>query len=120
MARFNPSFLRVALLGVSSALFACEGSTDASSSSSQAVQYQSSLPSVGVGSCDAYLAQYESCVISSLPQWQQNQALSGLRKTRDQWVNQADTPFKKEALARVCTNASESARQEFNSWSCSP
>lgn len=110
---------RFLLLGAALLFLGCEGSTDFLGGAAQNQEYDSSLPSVGVSSCDAYLAQYESCVIASLPSWQQNQALTGLRKTRDQWFAQADTAFKKEALGRVCGRAIESANQEFSSWSCS-
>jgi hypothetical protein len=69
--------------------------------------------STGVMICDAYLDQYETCVIPSLPQSQVQRHRDGLIRQRTAWGSLTESPFKKEALARICSAAIETAQREF-------
>jgi|GEM_PF-2137579 len=73
---------------------------------------------IGVAECDSYIAQYRSCVETAVPAYQRSQALANIEIKQSRWQQLADTPFKKQALGRLCTQAIKTAREELQDWNC--
>lgn len=73
---------------------------------------------IGVPECDDYLAKYESCVSSKVPEAARAQYESTLAQTRKSWRDLAANPQTKASLAQACKTATESARQTMKSIGC--
>jgi hypothetical protein len=91
--------------------------------SARALLQPAVVPPLGVPPCDAYLARYEQCIQTGFPAPLRTQALAGLRANRDAWAalssdGPTSSPFKKEALGRVCEAALASAERELAQYSC--
>lgn len=116
MLRARPIFFQLVLTLNSVHLSACEEDGSSLPLGTRG-QHQHAIPHsielTNISECDAYLAWYEDCIESTLPTWQREQALVGLSKSRDQWVGQATTAFKKQSTARMCEGALRSAKEEF-------
>jgi succinate dehydrogenase/fumarate reductase-like Fe-S protein len=73
---------------------------------------------IGVPECDDYLAKYEACVSSKVPEAARAQYESTLAQTRKSWRDLAANPQTKASLAQACKTATESARQTMKSIGC--
>jgi hypothetical protein len=73
---------------------------------------------IGVPECDDYLAKYESCVNSKIPEAARAQYQSTLAQTRKSWRDMAANPQTKAGLAQACKLATESARQSMKVMGC--
>ena len=73
---------------------------------------------IGVPECDDYLAKYESCVSSKVPEAARAQYQSTLAQTRKSWRDLAANPQTKASLAQACKTATESARQTMKAIGC--
>ena len=73
---------------------------------------------IGVPECDDYLAKYETCVSSKVPEAARAQYESTLAQTRRSWRDLAANPQTKASLAQACKTATESARQTMKSIGC--
>lgn len=69
--------------------------------------------STGVPLCDAYLDQYETCVIPTLPASQVQRHRTGIVRQRQAWASLADSASKRESLERICRSAIDTAHREF-------
>lgn len=98
---------------------ACGRGNDDSSVARTRGELTSTDGSTGVPECDSYLDQYERCMQSTLTQSVFSQHIQGIRRQRSAWATLAETPFKKQSLARVCRAAIGTAREEFPSCSWS-
>lgn len=73
---------------------------------------------IGVPECDDYLAKYESCVSSKVPEAARAQYQSTLATTRKSWRDLAANPQTKASLAQACKTATETARQTMKAIGC--
>ncbi|HEX8129845.1 MAG TPA: hypothetical protein VF527_12145 [Pyrinomonadaceae bacterium] len=73
---------------------------------------------IGVPECDDYLAKYETCVSSKVPETARAQHEATLAQTRKSWRDLAANPQTKATLAQACKQATESARQSMKSMGC--
>ena len=73
---------------------------------------------IGVAECDAYLAKYEECVSSKIPQAARASYASTLERTRKQWQQVAATPQGRETLAAACKLATDQSRQTMKTYGC--
>jgi len=73
---------------------------------------------IGVPECDDYIAKYESCVRSKVPETMRAQMESTLKTARDNWKKAAETPQGKGTLAAVCKQANDAAAASMKAWGC--
>jgi hypothetical protein len=73
---------------------------------------------IGVPECDDYLAKYETCVSSKVPEAARAQYETSLAQTRKSWRDLAANPQTKASLAQACKTATESARQTMKAIGC--
>ncbi|HEY0100474.1 MAG TPA: hypothetical protein VGB76_16130 [Pyrinomonadaceae bacterium] len=92
--------------------------TAAPASTAPASNAGSSGDTIGVPECDDYLAKYETCVSSKVPEAARAQYQSTLAQTRKSWRDLAANPQTKASLAQACKTATESARQTMKSIGC--
>ncbi|MGB8509285.1 MAG: hypothetical protein WCD76_12930 [Pyrinomonadaceae bacterium] len=76
----------------------------------------SSGTSIGVASCDEYLAKMEKCMASpKVPEAAKAAYRNSLEQYRDQWKKAAATEAGKSAMAQGCQSALDSAKTFFAS-----
>jgi len=73
---------------------------------------------IGVPECDDYIAKYESCVRSKVPETMRAQMESTLKTARDNWKKAAETPQGKGTLAAACKQANDAAAASMKAWGC--
>lgn len=73
---------------------------------------------IGVEECDTYIAAYENCVTSKVPEAQRAQYQNSLSQLRSSWKKLADNPATKGSLAAACKSAHESAKASMKSFNC--
>jgi hypothetical protein len=64
---------------------------------------------IGVAECDDYIAKYESCVRSKVPEAQRAQMENAFKQARDGYKRAAETPQGKASLASICKQANDAA-----------
>lgn len=73
----------------------------------------------GVPECDEYIAKYEACVTTKIPEAQRATFTASLEEMKKNWKSAADSPQAKTALAGGCKQASTAAKQSMGAFSCS-
>jgi hypothetical protein len=73
---------------------------------------------LGIPECDEYIAKYEACVNSKVPEAQRAQVKTTLDQSRAAWRTAAATSQGKAALPGLCKQAMESARASMKSYGC--
>jgi hypothetical protein len=73
---------------------------------------------IGVAECDDYIAKYDACVSSKVPQAARAQYESSIKSMRDSWRTLAANPQTKATLPQTCKTAMESARTSMKSIGC--
>jgi hypothetical protein len=110
--RWKDAFLALGLL-------ACNTATDPNLDSEAGVRSsrQNAVSGTNIPECDAYLSAYENRINGVvLSATDRASALAGLHKNRDDWFAMADSPAKKEALARMCAQASLDLAKNTLTW----
>jgi len=74
---------------------------------------------IGVAECDDYIAKYEACVKSKVPEAMRATYQGAFETSRRMWRDAAATPQGRAGLAQACKTAHEQAKQAFNSYGCS-
>jgi hypothetical protein len=92
--------------------------TAAATATAPASTTASTGENIGVPECDDYLAKYETCVSSKVPEAARAQYQSTLAQTRKSWRDLAANPQTKASLAAACKTATESARQTMKAIGC--
>lgn len=72
----------------------------------------------GVPECDDYLAKYEACVDSKVPESARATVRQGIDQTRAAWTQVAATPQGKASLAVGCRQATETAKTAMAAYGC--
>jgi hypothetical protein len=73
---------------------------------------------IGVAECDDYLAKYEACLTTKVPEAARAQFNSALAQTRSSWRQIASTPQGKAGLAQACKMATEQTKTAMKPYGC--
>ncbi len=73
---------------------------------------------IGVPECDDYIAKYEACINSKVPEMARAQFNSSMKTLRDSWRKAAATPEGKAGLAAGCKQATEQAKTSMKAYGC--
>lgn len=73
---------------------------------------------IGVAECDDFIAKYESCVNSKVPEVARATVKAQLDAMRTSWRQAAATPQGKAGLAQGCKMAHDQARTAMSSYGC--
>ncbi len=74
---------------------------------------------IGVPECDDFIAKYESCVSTKVPEVARAQYKSAVEQWRASWKKLADNPQTKGSLAAACKQAAEQQNAALKSFGCS-
>jgi hypothetical protein len=102
-------------------LMACGGGTDTTNGSTNSASSNTSTASgdkVGVPECDDYIAKYEACINSKVPEPMRATVKSSMETARKQWKDLAATPQGKAGLATACKAATDAAKQATSAYGC--
>ena len=72
----------------------------------------------GIAECDEYIAKYESCINSKVPEAMRASFKGTLEAARKGWRDTAATAEGKARLPQICKTALEQAKQAFGSYGC--
>lgn len=72
----------------------------------------------GVPECDEYIAKYEACVFSKVPEANRAVYQAPFDQMRKSWKDAATSPQAKAGLAIGCKQALETAKQSFAAYGC--
>ncbi|HEY6046520.1 MAG TPA: hypothetical protein VIU65_07955 [Pyrinomonadaceae bacterium] len=78
----------------------------------------SSSDKIGVPECDDFIAKYESCVSSKVPEMARAQYKSAVDQWRASWKKMADNPATKGSLAAACKQAADQQTAALKSFGC--
>jgi ABC-type uncharacterized transport system auxiliary subunit len=73
---------------------------------------------IGVEECDDYIAKYEACINSKVPEAQRAALKSTFEQAREGYRRAAATPQGKAALAQSCKAARDAAKQATAAYGC--
>src|SRR5258705_2886909 len=73
---------------------------------------------IGVPECDEFIAAYDACVSSKVPEAARAQYKSSIEQWRSSWRKLAENPNTKATLVSVCKQSAESARTSMKSYGC--
>lgn len=73
---------------------------------------------IGVPECDDFIAAYDACVSSKVPESARAQYKTAIAQWRSSWSKLAANPTTKATLAAACKQSAESARASMKSYGC--
>lgn len=73
---------------------------------------------IGVPECDDFIAKYDACVSSKVPEAGRAQYKNALAQWRESWRGLANNPQTKATLISVCKQAAEQQAQALKSYGC--
>jgi len=73
---------------------------------------------VGVAECDSFIAAYESCVSSKVPESARGPLRTAVNNWRTQWKRLADNPQTRAGLVEACHRQMEAARTQLKPYNC--
>jgi hypothetical protein len=112
--------LFAACLLLGALMLACGGASDnASNTSNTAGGTTASGDKIGVAECDDFIAKYEACVNSKVPETARSMVKANLDSMRNAWRQAAATPQGKAGLAQGCKQALANAKTSMGSYGCS-
>jgi hypothetical protein len=74
---------------------------------------------IGIPECDDFIAKYDACVSSKVPEAQRAQLKSAVDQWRASWKKLAASPATKGTLAATCKQAAAQQAAALKSYSCS-
>jgi len=89
-----------------------------STSSTPGTTAASSDNKIGVPECDDFIAKYESCVSSKVPEMARAQYKTAIDQWRASWKKLADNPQTKGSLAAACKQAADQQTAALKSFGC--
>jgi len=87
-------------------------------SSSPATTTVSAGEKIGVPECDDFIAKYDACVSSKVPEAARVQYKSAVAEWRKSWKKLADNPATKGSLAAACKQAAEQQAAALKTYGC--
>jgi ABC-type uncharacterized transport system auxiliary subunit len=88
-------------------------------STTPATTTASSGDKIGVPECDDFIAKYDACVSSKVPEMARAQYKSAIDQWRAQWKKLAENPDTKATLAAACKDAAEKQAAALKPFGCS-
>ena len=73
---------------------------------------------IGVAECDEFIANYDACVSSKVPEVARAQYKTAIEQWRTSWKKLAENPQTKATLAAACKQSAEQARTSMKSYNC--
>jgi hypothetical protein len=73
---------------------------------------------IGIPECDDFIAKYDACVSSKVPEAQQAQLKSAVNQWRASWKKLAANPATKGTLAAACKQAADQQAAALKSYGC--
>jgi hypothetical protein len=73
---------------------------------------------IGVPECDDFIAAYDACVSSKVPEVARAQYKTAIEQWRSSWKKLAENPNTKATLASACKQTIEQARASMKSYNC--
>jgi hypothetical protein len=73
---------------------------------------------IGVPECDDFIAAYDACVTSKVPEVARAQYKASIEQWRTGWKRLADNPQTKPTLAAACKQTVEQAKASMKSFNC--
>ena len=73
---------------------------------------------IGVPECDDFIAKYDACVSSKVPEAARVQYKSAVAEWRKSWKKLADNPATKGSLAAACKQAAEQQAAALKTYGC--
>jgi hypothetical protein len=74
---------------------------------------------IGVPECDDFIAKYDACVSSKVPEMARAQYKSAIAQWRESWKKAAESPQGKATLASACKQAAEQQAAALKPFGCS-
>ena len=91
-----------------------KGTTAATTPSNAA----SASDKIGVPECDDFIAKYDACVASKVPEIARSQYQTALKQWRADWKKAAENPKTRETLVSICKDAAEKQGAALKSFGC--
>jgi hypothetical protein len=73
---------------------------------------------IGVPECDEFIANYDACVSSKVPEAARAQFKTAIEQWRSSWKKLAENPQTKGTLAAACKQSAEQARTSMKAYNC--
>ncbi len=73
---------------------------------------------IGVAECDDFIAKYEACISSKVPEAARAQFNTSIKQWRDSWRQAASTPQGKAGLAQGCKMIAEQSKASLKPFGC--
>jgi hypothetical protein len=73
---------------------------------------------IGVPECDEFIAAYDACVSSKVPEAVRAQYKTSIEQWRTSWRKLAENPATKATLASVCKQSAEQAKASMKTYNC--
>jgi hypothetical protein len=73
---------------------------------------------IGVPECDDFIAAYDACVSSKVPEVARAQYKTAIEQWRTSWKKLAENPNTKATLAAACKQSAEQARVSMKTYNC--
>jgi len=73
---------------------------------------------IGVPECDDFIAKYDACVSSKVPEAARAQYQSAVKQWRESWKKLAENPQTKGTLAAACKQAAAQQEAALKTYGC--
>lgn len=73
---------------------------------------------IGVPECDDFIAKYDACVSSKVPEGMRAQYASAVKQWRESWKKLAENPQTKGTLAAACKQAAAQQAAALKTYGC--
>ena len=83
-----------------------------------AAQKSLTAEKTGVPECDEFIANYDACVSSKVPEVARAQYKTAIEQWRTSWKKLAENPQTKSTLAAACKQSAEQARASMKTYNC--
>jgi hypothetical protein len=77
-----------------------------------------SADKIGVPECDEFIAAYDACISSKVPEVARAQYKTAIDQWRTSWKKLAANPQTKGTLAAACKQSAEQARTSMKTYNC--
>lgn len=94
------------------------GNTNKSTTTTTTTTTTATGDKIGVPECDDFIAKYDACVSSKVPEAARAQYKSAVDQWRASWKKLADNPATKGTLASACKSAAEQQATALKSYGC--
>ena len=106
------------LIGCSKTEMSNSNSADNSNKSTAGSGTTASGDKIGVPECDDFIAKYDACVSSKVPEMARAQYQNAIKQWRDSWKKMAADPATRGTLAAACKAARDQQEAALKSYGC--